>query len=183
VTSVSDAATLTLRCAGSERTVALAGVTAPRPGPPLHGGEPFGDGSAAAASEMLAGRAVRVSDSRVTFAGADLRLALLERGLVRVRTGFTSPALVAAERSARAAQRGLWSLEVWQRHHSAVTVPLDLPPQGPPPPTPLGVVADRLARRDRAARRQAFDAALAELAQREGKAARQRGDGAPQRRR
>ena len=164
VVEVRDATDLVLRCAGGRLEVRLPGVVAPRPGPPLLGGEPYGDASVEEARRWLGGLRL-VRDGRTLRAGgSDVRHELLARGLVQLARGAaaTLPAeLAAAERSARQRQLGVWSHEAWRRHQSDLTLALDLP--APPPPPPLGAVAERLARHSREERRAAFDAALAAL--------------------
>jgi endonuclease YncB( thermonuclease family) len=169
IAAVRDAATLSLECPGGRRERQLGGVVAPRPGPPLRGGEPFGDESVAAARTWLLHRVVTAGAEDVRLDGVDLRLGLLARGLVQLGSDAAAraPDLYAAEREARRHQLGVWSHAAWQRHQAAMREPLDLPTPEPAATPALATVANRLARRSPAERREAFAAALAALAARE----------------
>lgn len=164
VVAVPAVTSLSLRCGGGLWPARLAGVTAPRPGGPLEGGEPHGDDSLAAVRELLLGRRVVSGRGTVYLHGRDVRLELLDRGLVqRSAAGGDDAPLAAAEAAARRARRGIWSHEVWRRHQTATTRPLDLPAPAQPAPQPLGALAERLAQRTPEERRRAFAAALAAL--------------------
>jgi endonuclease YncB( thermonuclease family) len=168
VLAVVDAAKLRLACPEGERRVALAGLHAPRPGPPQQGGEAFAAESRELAREWLTGRPVELLAWTVRLDGRDVREELLARGWVQLAA--LDPAdevgrrLIAAERSARAARRGLWSLAAWVRHRDSVTEPTLVPPRPPPVPAePLGQRAARLSTQSWEERKAAFESALADL--------------------
>jgi endonuclease YncB( thermonuclease family) len=167
VVDVIDAATLRLACAGRERTVRLPAVRAPRPGAPQQGGEPFSGESLALAAGLLRAQPVVAVAGVVLYEGEDLRRQLLALGLVQLADipSFhgAGAELRAAEREARAARRGLWSLAAWRRHQALATRPTELIAPTPRVEEPLAARAARMTRLSWEQRKAAFDAAMAEL--------------------
>jgi endonuclease YncB( thermonuclease family) len=169
VSAVLDTVTLRLDCGAGERVVALAGLRAPRPGPPQQGGEPYADESRALASQRLLGNRVDLAGREVRVDGVDVRRELLARGLAQLgdaaAAGESFAALLAAEREARGRRLGLWSLQAWRRHQDSATVATIVPPRPPPAaPEPLAARAARLSTESWERRKAAFDAALVALA-------------------
>ena len=167
VVDADDAATLRLRCGGELRTLRLAAVHAPRPGPTLLGGEPYGSDGRDLVRGWFAGKRVEVSGGTAFLGGEDVRIGLLRLGLVEWSGGAATSAsapLRAAEREARLGSRGLWSIDAWRRHQATAREPLLVP--GTPPLAPaesIGTAAARFPRKDEAQRRAAFEAAVAQL--------------------
>ena len=165
VRSVADAVTLELRCAGIARGVRLGGVRAPRPGGPHEGGEPFAAESRRLAAELLAGAEIELAGGVARLGGEDVRVALLERGLVFVDAaaadGSGLAALRDAERGARSRGAGAWSHAAWRAHQASVTAPV--PIAAPPPPPRREPLASRAALPGQPSweeRKAAFEAAL-----------------------
>ena len=166
VVDADDAATLRLQCGGELRTLRLASVRAPRPGPTLLGGEPYGSDGRELVRGWFVGKRVEVGGGTAFLGGEDVRLGLLRLGVVEWSGAATpaSAALRAAEREARLGSRGLWSIDAWRRHQATAREPLLVP--GTPPLAPaesIGTAAARFPRKDEAQRRAAFEAALAQL--------------------
>ena len=170
ITAVVDAATLRLACAGGDRMVRLDGVRAPRPGLPQEGGEPYGSDSRELARRELTGRSVVVAAAGglkwLAVDGVDLRGPLLASGMIQTTAAGRrrlAAALLAAERSARAGQRGLWSYEAWRRHREAARSPFALVQPPPKAPESAAGRAARAGDKPWQERKAAFEAALAEL--------------------
>lgn len=167
VVDADDAATLRLQCGGELRTLRLASVRAPRPGPTLLGGEPYGSDGRELVRGWFVGKRVEVGGGTARLGGEDLRRGLLALGLVEWTGSATSAAdapLRAAEREARLGSRGLWSIDAWRRHQATASEPLLVP--GTPalaPAESIGAAAARFPRKSEAERRAAFDAAVANL--------------------
>jgi endonuclease YncB( thermonuclease family) len=167
VVGADDAATFHLACGSGPRTLKLASVRAPRPGTLPEGGEPYGTQARDLVRAWFTGRRVEVDGRTARVGGDDLRRGLLFLGLVEWAGADATPgaaALRRAEREARLASRGLWSLEAWRVHQASARQPLLLPGAPPTVPRePLGSVAARLERPSAAQRLAAFEAALAQL--------------------
>jgi len=167
VVDADDAATLRLQCGGELRMLHLASVRAPRPGPTLLGGEPYGSDGRDLVRGWFAGKRVEVGGGTAFLGGEDVRLGLLRLGLVEWSGGTAtsaSAALRAAEREARLGSRGMWSIDAWRRHQATAREPLLVP--GTPPVAPaesIGIAAARYPRKSEAQRRAAFEASLAQL--------------------
>ena len=166
VVDADDAATLRLQCGGELRMLHLASVRAPRPGPTLLGGQPYGSDGRDLVRGWFGGKRVEVGGGTAFLGGEDVRLGLLRLGLVEWSGAATSTsaALRAAEREARLGSRGLWSIDAWRRHQATARQPLLVP--GTPPLAPaesIGAAAARFPRQSEAARRAAFEASLAQL--------------------
>lgn len=167
VVDADDAATLRLQCGNELRTLHLASVRAPRPGPTLLGGEPYGSDGRELVRGWFIGKRIEVGGGTARLAGEDVRRGLLALGLVEWTGSGTTPAdapLRAAEREARLGSRGLWSIDAWRRHQATASEPLLVP--GTPalaPAESIGAAAARFPRKSEAERRAAFDAAVANL--------------------
>lgn len=172
IVAVEDAATFRVVCGGRPGRLRLPGVRAPVPGPSQLGGEPFADGSRRLASALLAGEEIQIERpataraSRVRLGGRDLSLLLLRSGLVFAipEGGTRGRLLVAAERAARAARIGVWSLDAWKAHRDDATRAVDLPfPTAAPPEPTLGQRARALTDKPWEERKAAFEKAVAAL--------------------
>ena len=182
VTAVVAGDALEIETARGAVVVQLLGVTAPRAGDALAGGEPHGTETVAWLRATVIGETVTLTRDAAgprSHQGRPLRYVHLPDGRLLnellVRQGLAAadtlrrceltPRLLTLERSARAAALGMWSAEVWRRHEAgrAANRPIADPPPPPAARLSLESYVQRLGVAPWEERRAAFEEAMKEL--------------------